>query len=229
MTIFNKSKYTKWYYDIINARKSNKSKIDGEKHHIIPRSLDGTDAASNIVKLSYREHYLCHLLLTKMCKIPDHTKRMCWAFHRLTFADRTKFTSYQYEICRKIHIKNLIENHPSKNIDWVKAVSKRVHADWKDNEKRRIQTAIRMKKTIADNKEFFAKHQKKASKAANAAYRKKYANRYEYKGKYYHSFEHLKQQTGVTVNLYKTYYLNGIDPEPRIGANGPTIKRKENR
>ena len=37
-----------------------------ENHHIIPRCLGGSDSKENIVKLSAKEHFICHLLLTKM-------------------------------------------------------------------------------------------------------------------------------------------------------------------
>ena len=38
----------------------------GERHHVLPRSLGGLDVESNLVRLSAREHFICHLLLTKM-------------------------------------------------------------------------------------------------------------------------------------------------------------------
>lgn len=37
-----------------------------ETHHIIPRSLGGTDAAQNLVRLTVREHWLAHCLLVRM-------------------------------------------------------------------------------------------------------------------------------------------------------------------
>ena len=37
-----------------------------EKHHIIPRSMGGSNAAENICTLSAKEHFICHLLLTRM-------------------------------------------------------------------------------------------------------------------------------------------------------------------
>lgn len=43
----------------------------------------------------------------------------------------------------------------------------------------------------------------------------------EYKGKTYYGWRELQEGTGVTKHLYNKYYLNGIDPETRIGANGP--------
>ncbi len=43
----------------------------------------------------------------------------------------------------------------------------------------------------------------------------------EYKGKTYYGWRELNEATGVTKHLYKKYYVNGTDPESRIGANGP--------
>ena len=37
-----------------------------EKHHIIPRCMGGTNAAENIVRLTAREHFIAHRLLTRM-------------------------------------------------------------------------------------------------------------------------------------------------------------------
>lgn len=34
-----------------------------ERHHIIPKSLGGSNDESNIVKLTYREHYIAHIML----------------------------------------------------------------------------------------------------------------------------------------------------------------------
>lgn len=43
----------------------------------------------------------------------------------------------------------------------------------------------------------------------------------EYKGNTYYGWRDLKEATGVSKHLYDKYYVNGIDPEIRIGANGP--------
>jgi hypothetical protein len=37
-----------------------------EKHHIIPKSLGGSNAKSNIVSLTGREHFVAHMLLAKI-------------------------------------------------------------------------------------------------------------------------------------------------------------------
>lgn len=69
MYIYLDNKYTKWYYAIIQAAQNRRleSNIRVEKHHIIPRSLGGGNEVTNLVALTLREHYICHLLLTKMC------------------------------------------------------------------------------------------------------------------------------------------------------------------
>lgn len=66
--IFNDSKYTNTYFRIVNHRQNNPvpEGIYSERHHIIPKSLGGSDDPDNLVRLTGKEHYICHLLLTKM-------------------------------------------------------------------------------------------------------------------------------------------------------------------
>lgn len=65
--IFIDNKYTKWYNNIISTAKSRISPIGyTEIHHIIPKSIGGDNTQQNLVILTAREHFVCHLLLTKM-------------------------------------------------------------------------------------------------------------------------------------------------------------------
>jgi hypothetical protein len=66
MTIFLHNKYTFTYYRII-ARAKERT-LDGykERHHIIPKSLGGTNRSNNLVELTAKEHFICHRLLVKM-------------------------------------------------------------------------------------------------------------------------------------------------------------------
>ena len=64
--LFINNKYTKWYYQIIESAKNSNHSCYTEKHHIIPKSLGGTNNLSNIVSLTARQHFICHWLLTKM-------------------------------------------------------------------------------------------------------------------------------------------------------------------
>lgn len=106
--IFINNKYTTWYNLLINNAKNRK--IDGytEKHHIIPSSLGGTNDDDNLVKLTAREHFVCHLLLIKMVEGKSKKKMsyalwlMCNLKNHLQ-PDRYFPTSTVYENIRKIH------------------------------------------------------------------------------------------------------------------------------
>ncbi len=58
-------------YDNLMSRASNRI-LTGytEKHHILPRCMGGTDNPDNLVDLTYREHLLAHMLLSKIH--PNH-------------------------------------------------------------------------------------------------------------------------------------------------------------
>jgi hypothetical protein len=68
------NKYTRWYYNIIERARTRTLEGYSEKHHIIPRSMGGSDGADNLVRLTAREHYICHLLLVKMVDGQDRSK-----------------------------------------------------------------------------------------------------------------------------------------------------------
>lgn len=65
-------KYFKWYSDICNrgAERINLRvpKSGHEDHHIVPKAHGGTDAKSNIARLTLREHFVAHLLLYRIYK-----------------------------------------------------------------------------------------------------------------------------------------------------------------
>lgn len=58
--------YTRIYNQIIERAQTRE--LDGyvEKHHIVPKCMDGLDVKENIVKLTAREHFLCHMLLCEI-------------------------------------------------------------------------------------------------------------------------------------------------------------------
>jgi hypothetical protein len=60
------NKYSRWYYNIIKRAQTRTITTYTEKHHIIPQSLGGNNDSDNLVRLTAREHFICHLLLTKM-------------------------------------------------------------------------------------------------------------------------------------------------------------------
>ena len=57
--------YSKIYDNLIESRKD-RDTIKGEMHHIVPRCMGGSDDESNLVMLTYREHFIAHVLLQKI-------------------------------------------------------------------------------------------------------------------------------------------------------------------
>jgi hypothetical protein len=58
--------YNKIYNQIIKRAKNRMLEGYIEKHHIIPKCIGGTNDKTNIIALTAREHFLCHLLLCEM-------------------------------------------------------------------------------------------------------------------------------------------------------------------
>jgi len=100
--MFLTNKYSKYYFNIVTSAKARTLAIATyvEKHHIIPRSLGGLNDADNIVKLTAREHLVCHQLLIKMTSGIQKSK-MAFAAWRMVFSNRkhkrVKVTARVYE------------------------------------------------------------------------------------------------------------------------------------
>lgn len=99
-------KYLTWYNQLIDRAKNRTFPEDqyGEKHHIIPRSLGGSNNKDNIVMLFAREHYIAHLLLYKFQADPKNKGKMAYALvymaHGSKFPKRLKRT---YKVNSKIY------------------------------------------------------------------------------------------------------------------------------
>lgn len=79
--MFLDNKYTNLYYKIVESAKDNiKEANDGNQtHHIIPRCMGGSDDASNLVVLSYKQHRVCHRLLINMT-VGEDRKNLSYAY-----------------------------------------------------------------------------------------------------------------------------------------------------
>ena len=98
--MFKKNKYSRWYFNIIEAARKLPPTGYSELHHIIPRSMGGDNSRSNLVRLSARQHFICHLLLTKM----TDNKKMSFALSRMMGGGERyePRSSKIYEICKKL-------------------------------------------------------------------------------------------------------------------------------
>jgi hypothetical protein len=89
--------YQKVYEDLISKCQS-RHLIDGykERHHIIPKSLGGSNDASNLVDLTAREHFIAHFLLARI-----YGGTQWHAIKRMRGNDGFYTNSRLYEIARK--------------------------------------------------------------------------------------------------------------------------------
>lgn len=105
--MFLTNKYTKWYNLIIKNAVTRilDTNTYCERHHIIPKSIGGNNDKTNLVKLTAREHFICHLLLTRMIEGKFRAKMInaAWALINLKTSDqhRVKITGRTYELVRK--------------------------------------------------------------------------------------------------------------------------------
>jgi len=78
-----------------------------EKHHVFPISIYGK--TTRIVKFTYREHFVAHRLLAKICanrygEKDNRTRKMKMAIHRMVYTMKKpniKHNSLDYEIARR--------------------------------------------------------------------------------------------------------------------------------
>lgn len=103
--MFLNNKYTKWYNNIISNAITRTDKMGYvERHHILPKSLGGTNSKNNIVSLTAKEHFVCHLLLTKMV-IGIHRRNMIFAARNMLYSNnnqsRISITGKIYEIIKR--------------------------------------------------------------------------------------------------------------------------------
>jgi len=101
---FLENKYTNTYYSIIYRAKA-RPKIMSytEKHHIIPKSLGGSDSTENLAVLTAREHFICHMLLVRMTTGTSRYKMIHAAIgmkRKRSYQDRY-INSRLYETVRK--------------------------------------------------------------------------------------------------------------------------------
>lgn len=64
--------YQKTYNAIVDKRINNEPDGYKERHHILPVCMGGDDSRDNLVLLTAREHFICHMLLVKIHKHSKH-------------------------------------------------------------------------------------------------------------------------------------------------------------
>lgn len=134
--VFLDNKYTT-VYNLIIKNAQTRAMHEGyfEKHHIIPKSLGGSNDKDNLVKLTAREHFVCHRLLTKITSGATKAK-MIFAMRRLAVkgnkhqSSRFVTTSRTYELimkqARNEHSLLMKLHNPMKRADVIAKHSKAI-------------------------------------------------------------------------------------------------------
>ena len=99
------NKYYRWHLNILKSRVDNPPGDYSEKHHIIPKSLGGSNEKFNLIRLTAREHFLVHLLLTRCMKTNEGRSKMAFALHRLVHGNEKDYVnnSRLYESVKKLN------------------------------------------------------------------------------------------------------------------------------
>lgn len=110
------NKYTRWYYNIIQRAQTRTISDYTERHHIIPKSLGGSNAKSNLVALTAREHFVCHWLLTKM--VDGKFKYKMWnAFSCMLYRENNQQS--RHKVTSKIFDNIKKEGAKIKSARWI--------------------------------------------------------------------------------------------------------------
>jgi hypothetical protein len=143
------NKYTKWYNQIIDRARNRIIEEYTERHHVLPRSLGGTDDASNLVDLTAREHFVCHWLLTKMYTGEAKSKMInaIWMMQsKNEYQNRyqTRITSRVYESLRKDYAKYISERNtgriqpPEEKAKQIAAITGRKRAPFSEEWRKKM-------------------------------------------------------------------------------------------
>jgi hypothetical protein len=166
-----------------------------ERHHIIPKSIGGSNSKNNIVYLTFREHFLAHWLLIKFTEKEDK-KKMQYAFFMLTRANKHQsgrtVTSWQYERSNQAHVEAMRGNKFSLGIPNT--------AEYKHTEEWKIEKSLSMK----GNKNALGWRATEEQRAQNSARNMGNKNARGNKGKRMGSLNHMSKKV-LCVDTGKIY------------------------
>lgn len=136
--------YKKIYDKLINSRqvlnRNRKDNVYYENHHILPKSIGGLNNKDNLVLLTFREHFLAHLLLVHIYTYDPLLKRkMVYALYELTRRSKTHqriLSSRQYETARTLFVQAVSETHKGKKMsdEAKEKIGKKSKERWENKE-----------------------------------------------------------------------------------------------
>lgn len=202
--------YLRIYNEIVNRAKVRELQGYSEKHHIIPRCMGGGNGKENLVKLTAREHYICHKILTKI--YPNNIK-IAFAFiamcNKRNSNQEVRYTpsSREYEQAKR-HYGDLMKGEG--NHMYGK------EGFWKDKS---LLSTHRSSISIAllGNKNSKGKQRSAESKERIAESRKKEIHQYTKQGEFVSSYTSIKE-AGETVKISRGNISNAADTTRTAGG-----------
>lgn len=171
--------YKTIYLNLISSRQKRTlpKEVYTEIHHILPKCLGGTDEPSNLIRLTFREHYVAHWLLTKIYK---DSEKLLWAFSLMDgklspFGCRV-LNKRQYERCKQANVKaaqlRWLTNNPMHNPEIAAKISKRMKGKGNPNKKypERNRTAFPVTVVFSTGEEKWFSYGKKAAEELGIPY-----------------------------------------------------------
>lgn len=129
--------YKAIYRQLVQKRLENplkKQRCTGvEEHHILPKCMGGSNNKTNLVVLTYKEHFVAHHLLWKIYKTPQ----LAFAFSLMRYRNgrKSKINVKEYEKLRTA-MRDYMSQKKKDNKNWLG----RKH---KDETKRKISNALK--------------------------------------------------------------------------------------
>lgn len=153
------NKYTVWYNKIVDrAMQRVSTNTYTEVHHIIPKALGGTNAADNLVRVTAREHFVCHRLLPKMTTGNNKRKMVyaLWCIVNVKRKDQARYrvTSREY---LKIKEQHSIVCKLFKHSSETKQKISKIHKGKKVSNKTRQLMSIKAKARLNNTPEIIEK------------------------------------------------------------------------
>jgi hypothetical protein len=149
--MFTENKYCKVYFSIITnamSRANGENTVSDtpayyERHHIIPKSLGGSNSTTNLVKLTGREHFICHQLLIRFTK-GDEKRKMVFALMRMFRSKNgihcSHISASQYERLKIMW--STAQKEMWANQDYRERIIKKMKESWTDDRKLKFSKTI---------------------------------------------------------------------------------------
>lgn len=209
--------YKKIYNQIIENRKQNPLDENeyGENHHIVPKSLGGTDEKENLIRLSAREHFICHALLAEMYeKETFEWYKMNHAFMMMKSESDNQsryFNSRLYELKRKDFSKTMSYNQTGeRNSQFGKTrteeTKQKIRKSLKFNGLTKKELRDLQRKTLIEMTEEYKKSY------YNELFNKFKKSRYKSIREFVKNGNYDKSHVSLTLNFKK--YVNDYNPLP---------------